>query len=154
MSLQVLFILVQKPKSTLHRNVLYLPKYKMTDIFNLMRDYMANPLLHFSNEEWGKMFSYSGKYHNVMLLELLLVYVYCNLCFTLYLLRFTVFDLSISVGVFMPFVISVLPWQVQLWLLLLERINQQRSCQNMRWSHTIEDPQFLIHTFTCMIQTM
>jgi len=44
-----------------------------------------------------------------MLLELLLVYVYCNLCFTLYLLRFIVFGLSISVGVFMLFVISVLP---------------------------------------------
>jgi len=52
---------------------------------------------------------YSGKYSNVMLLELLLVCVYCNFCFTLYLLRFTVFGLGISVDVFMLFVISVLP---------------------------------------------
>lgn len=152
MSLQVLFILIQKPKSTLHRNVLYLPKYKMSDVFNLMCNYMVNPLLSFSNEKWGKMSPYSGKYSNVMLLELLLVYVYCTLCFTLYLLRFTVFGLSVDV--FMLFVISVLPRQAQLWLLLLGRINQQRSCQNMRWSHTTEDPRFLIHTFTCMIQTM
>ena len=58
-----------------------------------------------------------------MLLEMLLVYVYCNLCFTLYLIylltaiglspggskRFTVFGVSINVDVFMLFVISVLP---------------------------------------------
>lgn len=144
--------LIQKQKIVPHQNVPYLSKYKGLVCLTLCN---IIPLItgpNFSNEE-KKISSYIHV-NIIMLLELVLIYVYRNLCFTLSLLGFTVFGLSRSMEMFMLFVISVLSWQAQLWLLLLGRINRQRSCQNMKWSHTIEDPRFLIHTFTCMIQTM